>query len=121
MSTPCIDRNGEVTFGSVFVEDDTVVGTSLVGYLNTTYELIRRVFGLPTGAGDGYKVDAEWEVYTPEGVLFIYNWKDGYNYLGDEGLNLEDITSWHIGAASHEPVKYLHLALKKGVENGGVL
>lgn len=73
-----------------------VSGTSLVGYVNTTYSKLFEKFGEPFD--DGYKTDAEWEIEFSDGkVATIYNWKNGKNYNGSEGLDIDDITKWHIG------------------------
>lgn len=73
-------------------------GTSLQAHANTTYSRLVRTFGKPHTNGDGYKVDAEWILQFADGtVATIYNYKDGKNYNGDEGLAVEDITDWHIG------------------------
>ena len=75
-----------------------------------------RKFGEPSSNGDGYKVDAEWilrvsEVNSEGSIVYqfpmtIYNYKDGRNYLGDRGLEVEDITNWHIGGRD-DIVKYV--------------
>ena len=47
---------------------------------------------------DGYKIDAEWVLKFEDGkIATISNWKDGRNYLGRYGKDVEDITEWHIG------------------------
>lgn len=72
--------------------------TSLQGYINTNYATLVGCFGEPTCDGDGYKVDAEWIITFADGVVAtIYNWKNGKNYCGEEGYEVEDITDWHIG------------------------
>ena len=79
-----------------------VNGTSLQGYIDTSYDVLRGCFGLPTCDGDGYKVDAEWIITFADGVVAtIYNWKNGHNYCGWDGLDTEDITNWHIGGHSN--------------------
>ena len=86
-------------------------GTGLVGYIDITYKELVNVFGEP-GKGDGYKVDAEWNIKTPNGLIAtIYNYKTGKNYLGDKGLNVEDITKWHIGGKNDEVVELVDLAM----------
>ena len=78
-----------------------VNGTSLKGYVNTDYSTLVEVFGPPHSDGDGYKVDAEWCLQFSNGVVAtIYNYKDGQNYCGEDGLLVEDITEWHIGGKS---------------------
>ena len=72
--------------------------TSLQGYIRTNYETLVGCFGEPTCDGDGYKVDAEWIITFADGVVAtIYNWKNGRNYCGAEGLDVEDIKEWHVG------------------------
>jgi len=79
-------------------------GTSLTGYINGSYNELTDVFGEPTAETDGYKTDAEWliELINDEGevehVFTIYNYKDGKNYCGADGLNVQDITDWHVGS-----------------------
>ena len=34
----------------------------------------------------------------------IYNWKDGKNYLGPDGLEPENIHEWHVGGHSEKAV-----------------
>ncbi|MAS48174.1 MAG: hypothetical protein CL557_12305 [Alphaproteobacteria bacterium] len=71
--------------------------TYRVGEIETTYGKLLHSFGKPYPC-DGYKVDAEWTLQFDDGqVATIYNWKDGHNYLGEDGTSVEDITDWHIG------------------------
>lgn len=88
-----------------------VCGTFLQNEVKTTYAHLCAVFGKPTTKGDGYKVDAEWIILTPEGIVTIYNYKDGKNYLGKDGLEVEKITEWHIGGHSNMAVDYIGKAL----------
>jgi hypothetical protein len=78
-----------------------VNGTSLQGYADADYATLVEVFGKEHSDGDGYKVDAEWDLQFSNGVVAtIYNYKDGVNYCGEDGLLVEDITDWHIGGKS---------------------
>jgi len=71
--------------------------SSLRGYINTSYLKLVEKFGVPA-EGDGYKVDAEWTIKFDDGLYCtIYNYKDGKNYYGEEGIPTEKITEWHIG------------------------
>lgn len=77
--------------------------SSLTGYLDVPYSAWVRLFGEPTAETDKYKTDAEWDVsfYDEDGERIgfatIYNYKDGKNYRGANGLNVEQIRDWHIG------------------------
>jgi len=76
--------------------------TSLKGSINTTYAKLVKRYGEPCES-DGYKSDAEWIIEWEDGVIgTIYNWKNGKNYLGDYGDEVEDITEWNIGG--HKPI-----------------
>ena len=77
-------------------------GTYLQGHIDTTYENIVSVLGKQHHNGDDYKTDAEWNIKFEDGTIAtLYNWKNGKNYCGDEGCELEDITEWNIGG--HNP------------------
>ena len=76
-------------------------GTSLQGYVDTTYGELVKAFSEP-GAADRYKVDAQWLLEFADGTLAtIYNYKTGHNYLGLRGTDVEHITDWHVGG--HQP------------------
>ena len=83
--------------------NDNVVncgGTSLVGYITVSYEKLVNTFGEPNNS-DGYKVDAEWDIKFADGTIAtIYNWKNGKNYIGCDGTDVEEITDWHIGGVN---------------------
>ena len=86
--------------------------TSLQGYIKTSYRDLVNCFGEPTSDGDGYKVDAEWELTFEDGtVATIYNWKDGRNYCGADGLPVEQITDWHVGGKSTRAVRLVEQAM----------
>ena len=93
-------------------------GTSLSGYLDISYRSLVELLGEPNAAVDGYKTDVEWHVKVKaegESPTFatIYNYKDGKNYLGTNGLNVEDIKDWHVGSKS----KWTFYNLQDFVEN----
>jgi hypothetical protein len=86
------------------VDYDVINGTCLQGYVSADYSALCERFGEPTN-GDGYKVDAEWLVQFEDGtVATIYNYKDGKNYNGADGLEVKDITDWHIGGITKRAV-----------------
>ncbi len=87
-------------------------GTSLVGYVDASFDELVKTFGQPKD-GDGYKVDAEWIMETPYGIATIYNYKDGINYNGPTGTPIEKIRDWHIGGHSKNVVAYIHGKLGK--------
>jgi len=74
-------------------------GTCGQGFVASDYANIVRVFGKPIVCR-GYKTDAEWIILFDDGkIASIYNYKTGKNYLGPDGLDVEDITYWHIGGS----------------------
>jgi hypothetical protein len=78
-----------------------VNGTHLQGYIDISYDELLEMFGEQT-TGDGYKVDAEWMLSIDDVVITIYNWKDGKNYCGSQGKQVQNIRDWHIGGFSKE-------------------
>ena len=84
-------------------------GTFLQGYIKATYEQLLKTFGEPHDPnGDNYKTDVEWAFEFADGtVATLYNWKNGKNYLGAEGLELNDIYEWHVGGFSEKAVAKL--------------
>ena len=83
-------------------------GTCLQGYLEALYSELVNAFGESAKDGfDAYKSDVEWVVQTPYGVATIYNYKDGKNYLGEEGLSVDEIEEWHIGAHNKESAAWV--------------
>ena len=71
----------------------TVGGTSLQGYIKTTYDEIVEVFGEPRYTGGDDKVTTEWdlefEVDDEYVVATIYDWKLDETPFGEY--------RWHIG------------------------
>jgi hypothetical protein len=87
-------------------------GTCLQGYISATFEELVAIFGEP-GVGDEYKTDAEWIIEFEDGtVATIYNWKDGRNYCGEDGLAVEDITDWHVGGFGQRAVDRVEYAIE---------
>jgi hypothetical protein len=88
-------------------------GTSLVGYVEMPYAAVVAVLGEPE-EGDGDKVDCEWTVTFPGGVVgSLYNYKDGPAYLGAAGVHPKDRETyeWHIGGHDPEVVALMQDAL----------
>ena len=79
--------------------DININGTHLQGYINCSYDDLVEALGYPLEEGyDDYKSDAEWDIEFDDGtVATIYNYKNGKNYLGAEGLNLCDMKQWNVG------------------------
>lgn len=92
--------------------------TSLRGAITCTYTDLVRTFGEPMKDGfDDYKSDAEWKVQFENGtVATIYNWKDGKNYCGEQGLEVWEITDWHIGGHEFDCVQYVRDAVAQAKE-----
>lgn len=88
--------------------DSRANGTCLQGYVRGTYDELVSAFGAPVLDGDEYKVDAEWQLlFNDEIIVTLYNYKTGRNYLGAEGLDVEDIECWHVGGKSSHVLSLL--------------
>lgn len=81
----------------------------LQGEIKTTYAKLVEVFGPEHSDGDGYKVQAEWNLMFKDGTYAtIYDWKEGDSYNGEgEGIPKEQVTNWHIGGTEALAVKYV--------------
>ena len=92
-----------------------VGGTFLQGYIKASYDQLVKVFGEPHDPnGDNYKTDVEWAFEFADGTIAtLYNWKNGKNYLGDEGLELNDIYTWNVGGFDEKAVTKLKERLKE--------
>tara|TARA_Y100000296_G_C4987546_1_gene163736 strand:- start:66 stop:461 length:396 start_codon:yes stop_codon:yes gene_type:complete len=102
------------------VSDDESIewwdGTHLQGYVDTTYDALVAAFGKPT-TSDEYKVDWEWLVEFDDGTIAtVYNWKDGPNYCGSEGLKASQITDWQIGGKEQRSVDLIGQVLSAPTE-----
>jgi len=88
---------------------ENVGGTSLQGYIKASYEQLLKAFGAPNSTlCDNYKTDVEWAFKFADGtVATLYNWKNGKNYLGSEGLELNDIYEWNVGGFNEKAVSRL--------------
>ncbi len=85
--------------------------------IGARYETLVRLFGEP-GPGDAEKTDVWWDLSLPDGTrAAIHNWKDGKNYLGDEGHPVEEITGWTLKTEDAEASE----RVKKYVEDGDEL
>jgi hypothetical protein len=89
-------------------------GTCLQGYINCSYDDLTSALGYPLEEGyDDYKSDAEWSIEFSDGtVATIYNYKNGKNYLGEQGYNLCDIPQWNVGGRSPEVVERVAFLVK---------
>lgn len=88
--------------------DKRANGTCLQGYINGSFQELVDAFGPPIGGNDEYKTDAEWLlILNDKTVATIYNYKTGRNYLGEDGQDVEDIGTWHVGGKSSEAVYLL--------------
>ena len=88
---------------------ENVGGTSLQGYIKASYEQLLKTFGPPhEGMSDNYKTDVEWAFEFADGTIAtLYNWKNGKNYLGDEGSELNNIYEWNVGGFNDKAVSKL--------------
>ncbi len=74
---------------------------------DVSFSILVDILGMP-GKGDGFKIDAEWDIEFADGTIAtIYNYKDGPNYLGERGTPVIEITNWHIGGFELKAVGYM--------------
>ena len=102
--------------------DESLDSTHLQGQLKgVTFTQLERAFGHASfvkndGPREGWhKTDAEWAIQfhdAADTVATIYNWKNGTNYLGEDGLDAEDITIWSVGGHSPDALKRVQEVLE---------
>ncbi len=92
-----------------FIEDSTTErkDCGVSGFLFTTYDTICRCIGKPNSKGDSYKVDAEWIIDTPIGQVSIFNYKNGKNYLGNDGMEVNMIQQWSVAYNYEKAISYV--------------
>ena len=91
----------EINVNDFSTDNIDPTGTSFRGYLKVSYADLVKKLGEPTDDFDDCKSDAAWNIQWNDGmVATIYNWKNGKNYLGAQGLKTEDILIWNIGGES---------------------
>ena len=89
--------------------------THLQGSILCSFSKLRKIFNEPMD-GDGCKTDAEWRILFDSGhVATIYNWKNGYAHLGEDGLNKADIVEWNVGGSSPEAMNLVARLIGTGV------
>jgi hypothetical protein len=85
-------------------DSTSVKGTSLKGYITTTYETLVNLLGPSLEGSDDGKTTAEWTLEFDDGtVATIYDWK-----TGSTPTNLHQ---WHIGGKTHQAVELVEKAL----------
>ena len=99
------------------IDNEKSWGSSYMGMLgDVDYDAIVAQFGKPNVESDDLKVDAEWRIQFDDGsIATIYNYKTGKNYLGDEGNEVENIRSWHIGGFDIGVVARVHKLFEGGL------
>jgi hypothetical protein len=92
-----------------FEKDANINGTSLKGYVVTTFDELVEVFGAPDDGPDDFEADKVtccWRLQFEDGTIAtIYDWKERstpyYRY------------DWHIGGKCNQAVDLVHSALNK--------
>lgn len=88
-------------------------GTFLQGYATTSYQKMVELFGEPDCFDDD-KSDAEWVIKDHKGRIFtIYNYKNGKNHCGKNGIPTDKIDRWNIGGHSANGVNILIALLEE--------
>jgi hypothetical protein len=89
------------------------VGTCGQGGIVCSYQQLVAAFGEPA-EGDGYKIQVEWTVLSPDGIATIYDWKQGDCYHGEgNGTPVEEITDWSVGGPNPNVVGWVQKAITK--------
>ena len=93
---------------------EDVNGTCLQGRINTSYQTLLYKLPPPIDYYDCYKTEVVWALKFSDGTIAtVYNWKNGKNYLEEDGLELEEITEWNIGGHTKKALEYINQLLSK--------
>jgi hypothetical protein len=86
-------------------------GSSLKGYIKTTYPDLVKCFGEPNHEGDGgYKVSFEWAIEFADGTYAtIYDWKLNESERSD--VKRGKYYEFHIGGFNSDSVEKVHRAM----------
>lgn len=110
-----IDKNGNVENLCAWNIPKNFVGPEMTcrqSEIDVSYKDIVKVFGKETLNGDGYKVQAEWHIFTPDGIATIYDYKEGKCYNGKDGISKTKVRDWHIGGDNLNVVQWILKAMK---------
>lgn len=88
------------------VSDINTDDVKFQGVIDANYNDLVKVFGEPL-EGDKYMTDAQWKLKLvidkdTTHSLLLYNFKNGKNYLGDDGLAVERIPNWNVSSSEPE-------------------
>jgi hypothetical protein len=83
-------------------------GTSLRGYIHTSYDQLVAEFGQPGPPVDDVKSRVEWYIDTPHGIATIYDYQE-------LDTTTEQITEWHIGGHNHQTAQWIADRLGRGL------
>ena len=64
-------------------------------------------------SGEGFSSIKHVALYFDVSIATIYNWKDGKNYCGEDGKDVEEITHWHVGGSKMQVETRLNFLLNK--------
>jgi len=90
-----------------FIPTTAFQSSWLQGEIKTTYARLVEVFGPEHSDGDGYKVQAEYNLVFENGTyatIYDYKMGDSYNGFG-AGIPKEQVTEWHIGGTTPDAVR----------------
>ncbi len=94
----------------ITADKSQVKGSRLISNFSAPYTLLIKLFGKPHLTGDGADTDVEWQFLTPDGVVFIYNYKNGPVYKkrkGAKSVTILDVKEWSIGARSPKAGRWI--------------
>lgn len=98
-------------------EQIDVNGTHKQGHIDAKYAELVALFGEPITPTPSdeirlSKTDAEWNLRFEDGeVATIYNWRNGKNWMGEDGIPTKQIRDWNIGGNSKCVVDRVQIAL----------
>jgi len=83
-----------------YTKTSSACGTSLQGYIKTTYADLVHLLGKPSYIGEGDKVTCQWVLKFRDGPIVTI-----YDYKMNE--TPKDLYDWHVGGNSRNALVYI--------------
>ena len=86
----------------------TMIGNEKLGVITCSYEKLVQLFQRPFADPENTETDCEWQLLLENmHPIRIYNYKDGKKYLGDDGMSVKEITTWHVSGHYEDDLNVL--------------
>lgn len=102
------------------IKNPGILNCSLKGYIVCSYDELVRIFGEPNMPMSKYmEVEVGWDILFEDGTYaYIYNWKNGPEYLEDESIDIKKINEWNVGGNTSHAFELIKNEIEGTEKNG---